>query len=79
MKIKVKYFAAMREQVGLSEELLETDAKTPGELLGILKQKHKFEIDESNLKVAINEEYMSFTSSIKELDTVVFIPPVAGG
>ena len=79
MKIKVKYFAAMREQVGISEELIETDANTPAELLINLNKKYSFQFDENNLKVAINEEYMDFSTSLKELDTIVFIPPVAGG
>ena len=79
MKIKVKYFAAIRELVGISGELIETNASTPSELFTILKEKHSFEFEESALKVAINDEYADFSQTLSELDTVVFIPPVAGG
>ena len=79
MKIKVKYFASIRELVGRSEELIEIDASTPSELFTLLKKKYSFEFEESALKVAINDEYVDFSQTLSELDTVVFIPPVAGG
>lgn len=79
MKLKVKYFAAMREKAGVSEEILETNCKDALELLNELDKKYNFNLDRDHLKVAINEEYSSFDSSLKENDTLVFIPPVAGG
>ena len=79
MKVKIKYFAAMREATGKSSETMETQAITPLELLNDINDKYQLNFDEHNLKVAINEEYVSFTNSLSELDTIVFIPPVAGG
>ncbi len=79
VKIKVKYFASMREATGLSEELVETVAKTPEKLYFELSKKYHFDLSKEQLKVAINEEYCSFLDEFKELDTIVFIPPVAGG
>ncbi|MBK22840.1 MAG: molybdopterin converting factor subunit 1 [Halobacteriovorax sp.] len=79
MKLKIKYFAAMREKAGVSEEILETNCKDALELLNELDKKYNFNLDRDHLKVAINEEYSSFDSSLKENDTLVFIPPVAGG
>ncbi|MBT3980812.1 MAG: MoaD/ThiS family protein [Bacteriovoracaceae bacterium] len=79
MKIKVKYFAMLRASAGKSEEELETTASTPSELFGELKERYNFKIDHHHLKVAINESYAPFDQSLCESDTVVFIPPVAGG
>ncbi len=79
MKITIKYFAAMREAVGKSKEIINTTAKTPSELLQQLKQRYIIDFKESDLKVALNEEYTLFSSPLTERDTVVFIPPVAGG
>ena len=79
MKVKVKYFALIRELVGVSEEIIEVDVSTPSEVFSFLKEKHSFEFEESNLKVAINDEYANFSQTLSEMDTVVFIPPVAGG
>ena len=79
MKIKIKYFAALREQAGITEEVLETAAVTADELLSEVKVKHGLELSTKHLKVAVNEEYMPFSTRLNENDTVVFIPPVAGG
>jgi len=81
MKIKVQYYANLREQAGRNEELVEL-AQTPAnaaDLYQHLLQKYPFTLAEEQLKVAINEEYSAFTTSLKDGDTVVFIPPVAGG
>ena len=79
MKIKVKYFAAIREAIGINEEFIDGNSSTPLELFEFLKEKYRFEFEESNIKVAINDEYAEFTQPLSELDTIVFIPPVAGG
>ena len=79
MKVNIKYFAAMREKAGVSEELIETNAKTAADLLTEMTEKHGFTLDAKNLKVAVNEEYTPFSTVLNENDTIVFIPPVAGG
>lgn len=79
MKIKIKYFAALREQAGITEEVLDTAAVTADELLSEVKVKHGLKLSTKHLKVAVNEEYMPFSTRLNENDTVVFIPPVAGG
>jgi len=79
MKIKVKYFAAMREASGVNEEVINSNAINPLELYKELKEKYPLFLDEKHLKVALNEQYVSFSHPLDDLDTVVFIPPVAGG
>jgi len=79
MKVKVIYFAAMREQAKLNEEWVDTDSKNPQDLFAELNKTHNFKIDQSHLKVAINETYSEFDTELREMDTIVFIPPVAGG
>ena len=79
MKIKVKYFAALREQAGKSEEYIEGEFDTADELFDHLNEKYNFSLKKENLKVAINEEYKEFKSDIYTGDIIVFIPPVAGG
>ena len=79
MKIKIKYFAMMRECAGTSEETIDENISTPSGLLTFLKAKHSFDIAEESLKVAVNGEYADFSKQLSEFDTVAFIPPVAGG
>lgn len=79
MKINVQYFALMREQAGRAQESLDTQAMTPAALFAELSEKHAFSLGRDQLKVAINSEFGSWTQTLAAGDTVVFIPPVAGG
>jgi|SaaInlStandDraft_2_1057019.scaffolds.fasta_scaffold504842_2 molybdopterin converting factor subunit 1 len=79
MKIKMIYFASLRETIGKSSEEIETIAQTATELYQFIKEKYQLQLNQEQLKVAINEVYVDFGTTLKEADTIVFIPPVAGG
>jgi molybdopterin-guanine dinucleotide biosynthesis protein A len=78
-RIKVQYYALLREQAGRSEESLETTARTPRELYEELKARHPFSLAPEMLRVAVNAEFGEWTHALADGDSVVFIPPVAGG
>ncbi|HUA89560.1 MAG TPA: molybdopterin converting factor subunit 1 [Steroidobacteraceae bacterium] len=77
--LKVQYYALLREQAGRREEALESTATTAAELYAELRQRHPFTLPPQLLRVAINSEFADWSSPLREGDTVVFIPPVAGG
>jgi molybdopterin converting factor subunit 1 len=77
-KITVEYFAVLREQAGLDREVVETDGATAADLYAELQQRHSF-ADRTTLKVAVNDEFSDWNESLSDGDSVVFIPPVAGG
>lgn len=77
--VRVQYYAILREQAGRSEETLDTSASTPTELYAELRQRHPFQLAPAQLKVALNSEFSDWQTPLKHGDTVVFIPPVAGG
>jgi molybdopterin converting factor subunit 1 len=79
MKLRVAYFAWLREHAGADAEDLETDAGTPGELWAELEARHEFHADRASLRVAVNDEFAAWDEALSEGDQVVFIPPVAGG
>lgn len=79
MQINVQYFALMREQAGRAQESVETGAVTPADLFAELKRRHGFSLGQDQLKVAVNSEFGTWTQALAAGDTVVFIPPVAGG
>jgi molybdopterin converting factor subunit 1 len=79
MQINVQYFALMREQAGRAQESVETRAHTPADLFAELNLRHGFSLGQDQLKVAVNSEFGSWTQTLAAGDTVVFIPPVAGG
>ena len=79
LKIKVQYYALMREQAGRSEESIETSSVTPADLYGELTARYGFTLAREQLKVAVNSEFSDWSRRLAAGDAVVFIPPVAGG
>lgn len=79
MKVKVKYFASLREQSQKNEEEVIGDIKNSFDLYKTLKEKYNFSLAVDEIKVAINGEYQEFQTPISEGDVITFIPPVAGG
>jgi molybdopterin converting factor subunit 1 len=79
MNIQVRYYAILREQAGKSSESLATAATTAAMLFDELKARYPFTLNASQLKVAINTEFRDWQTPLKDGDSVVFIPPVAGG
>ncbi len=79
MTLKIGYFAILREQRGLSEEVLETSALTPAELYRELHARHAFSLEGRYIRAAVNDEFVPMSQPLTAGDHVVFIPPVAGG
>ena len=77
--IRIQYYALFREQAQRSEELLDTSAQTPAELYRELQARHPFQLAREQLKVAVNSDFSDWHVALRNGDTVVFIPPVAGG
>jgi molybdopterin-guanine dinucleotide biosynthesis protein A len=78
-RIRVQYYALLREQAGRSEEALQTAARTPRELYDELRARHPFTLGPEVLRVAVNGDFGDWSQPLAEGDAVVFIPPVAGG
>jgi molybdopterin converting factor small subunit len=77
-RVRVEYFAILREHTGRGGEFVETGAGTARALFAELDARYGFP-RLPTLKVAINDEFRDWESPLAEGDTVVFIPPVAGG
>ncbi len=76
MKVKVKYFASMRDRMGKGDEELELqEGATIADLWQAVSQE---ELPENTL-VAVNMEYTDLSHPLKEGDEVAFFPPVTGG
>lgn len=78
-RVTVAYYAALREQRGCSEEQLDLAVSTAAELYDELRARHDFTFAPEQLRVAVNDAYAPWETVLKPGDTVVFIPPVAGG
>ena len=78
-KVLIQYFAILREEAGIPEEEIWTSAATAEELFEELRGRHGFALDRARLRLVVNEEFEDWSHEISEGDTIVFIPPVAGG
>ena len=85
MKVKVLFFAGLREQLGTSSEEIELPAGV-GTVAGLrahLKARggayEKAFSDKSLVRIAVNQEMVSAVNPIKPGDEVAFFPPVTGG
>jgi len=78
-RVKLQYFALLRDQRGAAEETIATDAQTAGELYQRLQAQHGFTLGPAHVRAALNGEFAPWDAPLREGDTVVFLPPVAGG
>ena len=79
LPVRLEYFALLREQRGLEAELVETAAATPRELYREMAAAHGFTLPVERVRVAVNNAFASWDRPLAANDTIVFIPPVAGG
>lgn len=85
MKVKVLYFASLKERLLKGEETIEVpeDVKTVKDLTDYLAEndealKAAFE-EMPRLRCAVNQEMAKETTALKDGDEVAFFPPVTGG
>jgi len=85
MKLQLRFFASLREGLGLTEEsiALPEEVKTIADLRNYLIQRGNpwAEVMASNkvIRCALNQEMVKDTTSLVEGAEVAFFPPVTGG
>lgn len=77
--ITVNYFALFRERAGRASERVETDAQSALDLFRSLRHRHGTDDPRGHCKVAVNDELASWDTELRDGDTVLLFPPVAGG
>jgi molybdopterin converting factor subunit 1 len=81
MKVRVKFFAILRERAGISEVAKEiAEGSTVADLWHQLQKDYpKLDVAGIRLLYAVNQNYVSPDDKLNDKDEVVFIPPVSGG
>lgn len=83
--MKLMYFAWMRQRIGTGQEdvALPEEVTTTSELIDWLAARgggyaEAFR-DRAAIKVAVDQEFAGFDTSIREAGEIAFFPPVTGG
>ena len=85
MKVKLLYFAKLREALGIDQEEIDikSDIKTLAELIAFLKLRGNqwqtiFNMS-SSFRMAVNQELVEVNHTINANDEIAFFPPITGG
>lgn len=81
MKIRLLFFAVLRDIAGHGEEVLElADGTRAGDVWQLLRDRHAPLRDYTQPPmIAVNESYVRPEEPLQDGDELAFIPPVAGG
>ncbi|SFI63788.1 molybdopterin converting factor subunit 1 [Jannaschia pohangensis] len=83
MKIRVLYFAWLRERIGLGREEVETEARTVADLVAELRAREaRYDLAFSDLaavRCALDQELVEFDTPLGQAREVAFFPPMTGG
>lgn len=81
--IQLRYFAWVRERIGLSGEQVETEAATVADLVAeLIAREDRYAAafaDLKSLRVAVDQELSDFGASLSGVREVAFFPPMTGG
>ena len=81
MKVRIKFFAILRERAGTGEVSKEIAAgSTVADLWRELQREYpKLDVPGIRLLYAVNQTYVTVNHELAYNDEVVFVPPVSGG
>lgn len=83
MKLRLMYFAWLRERIGVPREEYETGAETVAALVEELRaREERYALAFSDLaavRVALDQELTDFDAPLSGVREVAFFPPMTGG
>lgn len=79
IEVTIHYYGLLADQRGLMTEKVMTAVVDALELYQNLSKQYHFSVPVDCLRVAINDELVSWHTTLKNGDDVVFMPPMSGG
>ena len=78
-RLKVLYFASLRDAARAADETVDTEAMTLASLYDELRLHHQFPLPREHLRVAVDGAFAKWEDTPRDGSEVAFIPPVSGG
>lgn len=78
MRVRLRFFAALRERLGSAAERTLPSGTTAGALWEALVREHP-DVGEVPVRYAVNGRYVDGSHRLADRDEVAFFPPVSGG
>jgi molybdopterin converting factor subunit 1 len=81
VRVRVRLFAALREELGETERVMELppEATVADAWEALAGERPALRGRRAGLAAAVNRRYAPFDTPLAENDELVFIPPVSGG
>ena len=76
---QILYFGLLAERRGLSEERMDSASATPAAIYAELNAAYQLGIGPAHLRVAVNDEFVSWDHPLQSGDMLAFLPPMSGG
>ena len=78
-RVRVLYFASLRDAAGRNDEEVRTDAVDLAALYAELQARHPLPFPQRQLRVAVDGAFVPWSTALRDGSDVAFIPPVSGG
>ncbi len=79
MRVRLLYFASLRDAAGRDEEVLDIATASLARLYDDARARHGFVYPCERLRVARNGAFAGWSDAVADGDEIAFIPPVSGG
>lgn len=79
MKVRLCYFASLRDAAGTAVEEIEIGHGDAAHLYENVAERHGFVLPRARLRLVVNGEIVDWARPLQAGDEVVFLPPVSGG
>lgn len=79
MRVRLLYFASLRDAVGCDGETLNIASTSLAQLYDDARVRHGFTFPRERLRVARNGAFAQWDDDVVDGDEIAFIPPVSGG
>ena len=78
-RVRILYFASLRDAARRSVEETMTDASDLASLYAEVQARHRLPFPQRQLRVAVDGAFAQWSDAVRDGSEVAFIPPVSGG